>query len=273
MSGNEATKTRARRAEPPNPARGRDTPRREPRGERAAWTPRVRRRRYRRGSGPHRGVRRAAPPPPVRPQARRPAPRAGAGTPSIGLGVDGRERILEDLRLHSPRGDRERRRGCEIRRGLPRVALIETPRALGVRRGEVGRRRRNDAQVRPALRTRDPRRLGRLVRVHVGGGLRLAEECGRREVTRLDVGRVVAVEKSVDAYLEGGVWNDAKARECRELVESREVAGIAHRDREAAPVAAKRHGVQALGDAAGHEAQDVRADLLERLGRGGGTRC
>ena len=62
--------------------------------------------------------------------------------------------------------------------------------------------------------------------------------------------------------------NDAETRERRELVESREVAGIAHRDREAASVLAKRHGVQALGDAAGHEAQDVRADLLERLRRG-----
>ncbi len=62
--------------------------------------------------------------------------------------------------------------------------------------------------------------------------------------------------------------NDAETRERRELVERREVAGIAHGDREAASVPAKRHGVQALGDAAGHEAQDVRADLLERLRRG-----
>jgi predicted Zn-dependent protease len=45
----------------------------------------------------------------------------------VRLRVDGRERILEDLRLHASRGDCERSRGCEIRRGLPRVALIETP--------------------------------------------------------------------------------------------------------------------------------------------------
>ncbi len=185
----------------------------------------------------------------------------------VRLRVDGRERILEDLRLHAPRGDRERRRGRELRRRLPRVALVETPRALRVGRAEVGRRRRGDVQVRPALRTRQPCRLRRLVRVHLGGGLRLAEECGRREVARLDVGRVIAVEQRVDAHLESSVRDDAEARERRELVESREVARIAHRDREAASVPAKRHGVQALGDAAGHEAQDVRADLLERLRR------
>ena len=62
---------------------------------------------------------------------------------------------------------------------------------------------------------------------------------------------------------------DPEARQRRELVESREVSRIAHRDRETPSLLAERHRVQALGHTARHEPEDVRPDLLESLRRGG----
>ena len=153
---------------------------------------------------------------------------------------------------------------------LPRVAFVHAPDALRIRRERVGRRgRRHDAQLGLAAGPCELR-LGRLVRVVLLLGADLAEAGRGRQVARIDVRGVEAVEERVDPHLERGVRRDAQTGEGGELVESREIARIAHGDGEDAALLAERHRVEALRDAAGHESQDVRTDGVERFGRGRG---
>ena len=63
---------------------------------------------------------------------------------------------------------------------------------------------------------------------------------------------------------------DPESGQRRELVETRQVPRIAHRDGKTPSLFAKRHGVQALGHAARHEPEDVRTDQLESLRRSAG---